>query len=46
MAAPASDGGGMTHRAAVPRPLLRLGGPGATASLSRRGLALRGGTGR
>jgi hypothetical protein len=41
-AAPAGDGGGATYRAAVPQPLLWWGSPRATASLSRRGLALRG----
>jgi hypothetical protein len=42
MAAPAGDGGGVTHRAAVPRPLLWRGDWGAMASLSRCGLALWG----
>jgi hypothetical protein len=41
-AAPASNGGGATHRAAVPRPLLRRGGSGATASLLQWGLVLWG----
>jgi hypothetical protein len=40
--APAGEGSGVTHRAAAPRPLLRWGGPGATTSLSQRGLAIRG----
>jgi hypothetical protein len=42
MTASAGDGGDATHRAAEPRPLLQRDGPGATASLSRRGLALWG----
>jgi hypothetical protein len=41
-AAPAGDGGGATHQAMAPWPLLWWGSPRATASLSRRGLSLRG----
>jgi hypothetical protein len=41
MAASTGDGGGVTHRAMAPWPLLRQGSPGAMASLSRWGLALQ-----